>query len=350
MKLSDIRFVCPRCAEPVARHTDGYICRRCRQVYHMRFGIPDFRLNSDRYLDLQQEIAKATRLANAATNRSFEELLDFYYQITDDVPPMLARRYKASILNGPRHMQPMACDVTRMLTGNREALTLDAGCGAGGMLMALAARGEQAVGVDIALRWLVLCQKRLREVGLTTPLVCADLARPPFSRESFDAVVAVDLVEHVPDIGQMLSSLSALAKPTALVWLTAANRFTLGPHPSTRVWALGWLPSPVRSWLLRKLRGIDSLRYTHLLSPGQLRRNATRAGLKVFSSRLRRIAMPDHRYSLFERMLMQVYRWVSESPLLGRLLVRIGPSFELVLSKDRIRERTSHAPVPPPSS
>lgn len=335
LSLTDFRFVCPQCREPVWSSEDSYRCERCARVYPVLFGIPDFRLRSDRYLTLQQEIAKAARLAEAAANRSFEQLVDFYYAITDDVPPELASRYKASMLSAARHMEPLARDVTIALAAKPDAVALDAGCGAGGMLIAMAGQGRRAVGVDIAMRWLVLCRKRLDELGLATPLICADLAHPPFLPETFDAVVAVDLVEHVPDVEQLLQSLGGLAKRSAFLWITAANGRTLGPHPSTRIWAIGWLPLTLRKWVLLKLRGIDSLRYTHLLSLAQLQRSAVRAGWVVSASRPRRIGFPDRQYPLFERALMLLYRQLSELPLLARLLLKIGPSFELVLRKAR---------------
>lgn len=328
--LADFQFVCPRCRAPVRATAAAYVCDPCGRTYPVLFGIPDFRLRSDRYLDLGAEVAKATRLAEAAATCTFEQLLDFYYTITDDVPPELARRYKASILNGIRHADPMAADLAAALRhAPAGAVAVDAGCGAGAMLIAAVRRGVPVVGVDIALRWLVICRKRLDELGLAIPLVCADLADPPFAPASFDALMAIDLVEHVPDIAQLMRSLAALGKPGATLWLTAANGRTLGPHPSTRLWAIGWIPSGMRSRVVKKLRGVDSLRHANLISVAQMRRVARRAGFTEVASRPRRIALPDHRYSTVERLLMQVYRTLSEMPLLGRVLLHVGPAFEL---------------------
>ena len=330
-----LAFVCPQCRLPVQADAQAYRCVPCERSYPVLFGIPDFRLRSDRYLGLEQDRAKAARLADAARTRSFEQLLDFYYEITDDVAPQLAVRYKAAQLNAVRHMEPLAADLAAATAPIAGAIALDAGCGAGGLLIASHRKGVSIVGVDIALRWLVICRKRLDELGVQVPLVCADLADPPFLPETFAAIAAVDLVEHVPDVRQMLASLAALAQPSAPLWITAANGRTLGPHPSTRLWAIGWFPAAARNWLLRMLRGVDALRFAQLLTPGDLRRIAAQAGLIVTEARPRRLAAPDRRYPVADRVLMQLYRWLARTPVMDRLLLHLGPSFEIVLRRER---------------
>lgn len=329
-----LRLICPACRGPVRRDATSYHCTACTRVYPVRLGVPDFRLRSDRYLDMEQETEKAMRLAESAGSRNFEQLLDRYYEITDDVPAPLARRYKAAILSGPRHLAALAEDLASSQAGKSGALVLDAGCGSGSLLIAAHGRGVSVIGVDIALRWLILCRKRLDELGLDIPLICADLTDPPFEPESFDAVAAIDLVEHARDVASMLGSLAKLAKPGAPLWLTAANGRTLGPHPSTRLWAIGWVPGRLRRSVVERLRGVDSLRFTHLLWPSALRDLAAAAGLVTTAARPRRLAAPDSRYPLAERVLISIYNILARWRLTGGLLLAIGPSFELVLRRE----------------
>ena len=340
LSLADLPLVCPQCQGPVRAAHASYACDGCSRVYPVLFGIPDFRVRSDRYLDLQAETAKATRLAEAAATRSFEQLLDFYYEITDDVPPELARLYKASILNGIRHADLVAVDLmAAMAAAPPDAIALDAGCGAGAMLVAADRRGVRIVGVDIALRWLVICRKRLDELGLPIPLICADLSDPPFAAQTFDALTAIDLVEHVPDIPGLMHALAMVSRPGAPLWLTSANGRTVGPHPSTRLWAIGWLPAGIRTAVVKKLRGVDSLRFSNLISPLQMRRIAECAGFAVVESRPRRIAAPDRRYPYAERMLIRLYQRLGRLPLVDRLLLHIGPAFELYLHRGTMLTR-----------
>jgi SAM-dependent methyltransferase len=326
-----LRLVCPACRQAVRAEPEAYRCGACSRLYPVRLGIPDFRLRSDRYLSLEQEIDKATRLAEAARSRSFEQLLDHYYEITGDVPPELALRYKAAVLNAPRHLAALAADIAASQASRPDSLALDAGCGSGGLLIAAHQAGARMVGVDIALRWLVICRKRLDELGLDTPLVCADLADPPFAPASFGAVAAVDLVEHAHEVAPLLKSLATVAEPQATLWLTAANGRTLGPHPSTRLWAIGWLPAGLRRVVVQRLRGVDSLRFTHLLWPSALRDLARGAGLVTTAARPRRLAAADSRYPFAERVLISIYRALARWPLTRGVLVAIGPSFELEL-------------------
>lgn len=334
MNRDGIRFCCPACGAPVHAIGVAYQCEGCRRSYPVLHGIADFRLRSDRYLSLEQEREKAAQLAAEAAHRSFDQLLDYYYQITDDVSPELARRYKAGILAAPRHLRALSADVVQALQNRSDTAVLDAGCGAGGMFIALCNAGVPVVGLDIALRWLVICRKRLDELGIDAQLVCADLEHPPFAPEQFDAVTAVDLVEHVRDVPTVLQSIRTLLKPHGQSWVTASNGRTLGPHPTTRIWGVGWLPLALRTWLVCKLRGVDALRFTHMLTARQLARLATHSGLRVRSAGPRRIDVPDSNYPRGERWLMRLYVVLVRLTITRQLLLAIGPSFELVLYRD----------------
>jgi SAM-dependent methyltransferase len=71
---------------------------------------------------------------------------------------------------------------------------LDAGCGWGVTLSALEKRGYHAVGLDVSRKAL----ERLDAPGRS--LVEADLTRPwPPDAETFDAVLALDVIEHLDD-------------------------------------------------------------------------------------------------------------------------------------------------------
>jgi SAM-dependent methyltransferase len=85
---------------------------------------------------------------------------------------------------------------------------LDAGCGWGTTLDALEGRGYQAEGLDIARRAL----ERLDRPGRT--LIEADLTAPlPSGFEPYDAVLALDVLEHLDDDQAAASRLGALARP-----------------------------------------------------------------------------------------------------------------------------------------
>lgn len=102
---------------------------------------------------------------------------------------------------------------------------LDLGCGTGAVLDELNQVGE-AWGLDLSPHALGYCAQR----GLQR-LVMADAERVPFRDESFDAVVALDALEHVPDHESALAEVRRVLRPGGLFVLNVpAFRWLWGPH------------------------------------------------------------------------------------------------------------------------
>jgi len=88
------------------------------------------------------------------------------------------------------------------------ARVLDVGCGWGLNLAALERRGYRAVGLDVSRRALELLDRpgrRLLEADLTQPL-------PP-DAEPYDAVLALDVIEHLDDDRGAVARLARLTSP-----------------------------------------------------------------------------------------------------------------------------------------
>lgn len=322
-------LVCPRCHGALHEPPGAYACAACSLEFPILHGIPDFRLRSDAYLSLEAERAKAQRLAEHPVP-GFAERLAHYYTITDDVTPAQAQRFMAYNHNGPvlarsslERLQPRA--------GQR---FLDLGCGSGGGLLAAADSGATLIGVDIALRWLVLCKSRLEEQGVEALLVCADVEALPFAPGSFDRLLANDLLENVYDVPKALESMAQAMAPGAELWASGSNKYGLGPHPSTRLWCVGFLPRRLRSALLSRLRGVDSLRHVQLIAPLGLARLARRLGLQ--SKRLAPKQIPtggDLEFAGADRFWVGLYARLSRLPLLAELMLLLGPAFEIHLAQ-----------------
>jgi SAM-dependent methyltransferase len=325
-----VPFVCPRCKGALAEEASSYRCCQCENEYPVLFGIPDFRIRSDRYLSLEEERDKARRLFEFGEHARFEELVRYYYSITFDLPDNMARRYQGSILAGTER----AKSILQELTGGDSDLLVDIGCGTGGLLLAAQGRFSGIYGVDIALRWLVIAQKRLSENNATATLVCADAESMPFARQSFANAVAVDLLEHVYDVDNTIWEIAEILKPNGVLWLSAVNRHCVGPHPLTGVWAIGYLPAGLRSWVLKKLKGIDLLRFANMVSPGEISRLLRRHGFVALQEKPKRVDGVDvNAYSTLERGLIALYRSALGFPLFRRILLWIGPAFEIVCQK-----------------
>lgn len=99
------------------------------------------------------------------------------------------------------------------------ARVLDAGCGSGLLLKTLEDRGYQASGLDISRRSL----EKLDRPGRR--LIEADLTRcgPPES-ETFDAILLLDVLEHLDDEKVVLQTLARLLKPGGLLLVSVPAR------------------------------------------------------------------------------------------------------------------------------
>jgi SAM-dependent methyltransferase len=326
-----VEFVCPRCQGGLSASQTAYRCDRCDVAYPILFGIPDFRLRTDRYLTLDEEREKARKLDLYGRNASFEQLVQYYYSITFDLPPDRVRLYQKLIQAGPERARPILRDLAPRSDSD---VLVDLGCGTAGLLIAAQGRYRAIYGVDIALRWLVVCQKRLRERGVTANLVCADVEALPFPAESFTQAAAADLIEHVYDIDRTFASIEHLLQPGGKLWLSATNRYCPGPHPLTGVWAIGFLPARPRAWVLGKLKGIDLLRYANLVSSGDIARRLQGRGFVVLELRPKQIdEAAAAAYTPLERILIALYRFALRRPILRRILLKIGPAFEIVCRK-----------------
>lgn len=325
--------VCPQCASSLEKATDAYRCTSCDRHYPVLFGIADFRLRSDRYLTLEEERDKARRLYEYGLTASFEELLAYYYSITDDVPAELAVRYQAYIRNAPGQA---ALTVDGLSPDPASDVLLDAGCGAGGVLIAAKGRYKQVIGVDIALRWLVICRKRLEEQGVDATLVCADAEALPFKKGRITQLVAGDLLEHVYDPQKAIAHFSQQLVPGGRLWLSATNRYCIGPQPLTRIWGIGFFPQRLRTAILRKIRGVDSLRYINLVSPGYITRLCLANGFRLLDAGPRQLKFADvAQYPLQDRVLIRLYQGMSRRVLFRKLLLYVGPAFEMTFASDR---------------
>lgn len=334
LSSTQVEFVCPRCKGELVANSTSYGCDRCALTYPVLFGIPDFRLRSDRYLSLEDERAKAHRLHEFGQSASVEEVVRFYYSLSDDLPHNMALRYQAATIAASERAQHIVPDLAPKPGSD---ILVELGCGTGGLLVSAQGCYRAIYGVDIALRWLVVCKKRLQENNMTATLVCADVEALPFPSGRFTHAAAADLVEHVYDVDSTVREIARILEPGGLLWLSAVNRYCVGPHPLTGVWAIGFLPARTRAWVLKKLKGIDLLRYANMVSPGYLGALLRKRGFAILAIKPKHV-VPDvtDGYGPLERGLVVLYRLALRLSFMRGILVWIGPAFAVICRKEEV--------------
>ncbi|MGH2782287.1 MAG: class I SAM-dependent methyltransferase [Thermoleophilaceae bacterium] len=88
---------------------------------------------------------------------------------------------------------------------------LDLGCGIGGYTRALRERGLACRGADVVPEYV----ERARELGVDADLLDGD--RLPYDDDSFDTVIALEVLEHVEDPAALLSEARRVTRGGVLV-------------------------------------------------------------------------------------------------------------------------------------
>jgi SAM-dependent methyltransferase len=137
------------------------------------------------------------------------------------------------------------------------SLFLDLGCGPGALLAAASYHHRTGVGVDASMTWLLVAKRRIEAWGGTPVLACAFAERLPLGAASVDAVVSLDVIEHVQDSDAYLQEIERVSSEGAWLALSTPNRFSLTPEPHVGVWGVGWLPRPLQAGYVRRRTGLD---------------------------------------------------------------------------------------------
>jgi SAM-dependent methyltransferase len=338
MDIQGIEIRCPRCrGELESSQQDALDCLGCHQVYPMIMGIPDLRVFPDPYIGIEEDRAKARRLAERFNDFDFEGFVYFYYTLTSVVPPQHARQYTRGLLAAQGRAENwLKAWETQGSDGPADSL-LEIGCGTAPVLAA-AKNYRRRVGVDIAFRWLIVGKKRLVQAGADLPLICACAEALPFCEESFDRVVADSAIEHFRDQRRSLDETYRVLRQGGKIFVATPNRFSLGPDPQTGLWAGSWLPGSWTAALVRRQGGIPPVR--RLRSVFSLKRLLSKAGfvdVRVFLP-----GIPDHQRAQFPpwmNFLMAAYDLVRRFAPARYMLYLIGPLIHAVATKQRVLAR-----------
>jgi 2-polyprenyl-6-hydroxyphenyl methylase/3-demethylubiquinone-9 3-methyltransferase len=127
---------------------------------------------------------------------------------------------------------------------------LDIGCGGGILSEPLARLGAVMVGADPSQENIAAAQAHAEESGLTIDYRATTAEALAEASERFDAVLAMEVVEHVVDVDAFVATCATMVKPGGLMFAATLNR-TLKSFALAIVGAeyvLRWLPRGTHQW------------------------------------------------------------------------------------------------------
>ena len=147
---------------------------------------------------------------------------------------------------------------------------LDIGCGGGLLSEPMARLGATTTGVDPAAANVEVARLHAARSGLNVTYRAADAMALAGEGKAFDVVLAMEVVEHVPDRNAFVAACAALVRPGGLLVMATISRtpkaYALAIFGAERV--LRWLP-----------RGTHE--YGKLVRPAELEASMRDAGLSV---------------------------------------------------------------------
>ena len=127
---------------------------------------------------------------------------------------------------------------------------LDVGCGGGLVAEPLARLGASVTGIDPGQEAIAAAKAHAEAGGLDIVYEAATAEEIAARGLSYDAVLLLEVVEHVPDVPGFLKAIAPLVKPEGLMILSTLNR-TLKAYALAIVGAeyiLRWIPVGTHQW------------------------------------------------------------------------------------------------------
>jgi 2-polyprenyl-6-hydroxyphenyl methylase/3-demethylubiquinone-9 3-methyltransferase len=147
---------------------------------------------------------------------------------------------------------------------------LDIGCGGGLLCEPLARQGAAVVGADPSRTNIEVARLHSAESGVPVDYRCTTAEDLADAGERFDIVLAMEVVEHVADVGLFVARCAEMVKPGGLMFAATLNRtaksFALAIVGAEYV--LRWLPRGTHEW-------------SKFVTPDELEAALARGGLSV---------------------------------------------------------------------
>lgn len=147
---------------------------------------------------------------------------------------------------------------------------VDIGCGGGILADAMARKGAQVLGADLATKSLKVAQLHALEAG-TQGVQYREVSAEALAAEQaeqFDVVTCMEMLEHVPDPASVVKACAQLVKPGGWVFFSTLNR-----NPKSFLFAI------VGAEYILNLLPKGTHEFARLIKPSELTAWAREAGL-----------------------------------------------------------------------
>ena len=127
---------------------------------------------------------------------------------------------------------------------------LDVGCGGGLLCEPMARLGAAVTGIDPSERNIATASVHAEEMGLSIDYRVATAEDTRAAGATFDVVLAMEVIEHVPSPVNFVSTCAELLKPGGLLFIATLNRTlkSFGLAIIGAEYVLGWLPKGTHQW------------------------------------------------------------------------------------------------------
>ena len=165
---------------------------------------------------------------------------------------------------------------------------LDMGCGTGRFTVPLASKGVTVTGLDMSGAMLGEARRKLSAAGLTADLHEGDMAQLPFEDNSFDVVVSMLALMHVPlaDRPKVFAEARRVLKPGGRLLIGVKNSLSERLFKGDRFAAVDWTDVSAKTLHFTQTRsGVEYVAPWYSFSPAEIRRLCLTHGLAVVELR-----------------------------------------------------------------
>ena len=177
----------------------------------------------------------------------------------------------------PLHqINPLRLDWIDELARLQGKRVLDIGCGGGILADAMARRGANVLGIDLAAKPLRVAQLHALEAG-TPSVEYREVAAEALAQEQpgeFDSVTCMEMLEHVPDPSSVVRACAELVRPGGWVFFSTLNR-----NPKAFLFAI------VGAEHVLSLLPKGTHEYARFIKPSELAQWSRDAGLELQGTR-----------------------------------------------------------------